>query len=138
MNYKMLLINPVFHVPLKYMNIDEYVRGDCSVQYCHMYVPKYIQQDQSLHNLFISVNCSTCFGWIPHPSSGVQNCIYSIWYLSNRQRQVPDAVDTVVCAPDDCWRHHPKHVEQFTEINKLCNVAPCWLYFVTYLRFTDT
>ena len=33
-----------------------------------------------------------------------------------------------MCAPDDGWRNHPKHVEQFTEINKLCNVASCWLY----------
>jgi len=28
---------------------------------------------------------------------------------------VPDPVDTVVCAPDDGWRYHPKHVEQFPE-----------------------
>ena len=41
---------------------------------------------------------------------------------------MPDAVDTVVCAPDDGWRYHPKHVEQFPEINKLCNVAYCWIY----------
>ena len=33
---------------------------------------------------------------------------------------IPDAVDTVVCAPDDGWRYHPKHVEQFPDINKLC------------------
>jgi hypothetical protein len=37
---------------------------------------------------------------------------------------VPDAVDTVVCAPDDGWRYRPKHVEQFPDIHKLCNVAP--------------
>ena len=30
----------------------------------------YIQQDAMLHSLFISVNCSTCFGWYFHPSSG--------------------------------------------------------------------
>ena len=29
---------------------------------------------------------------------------------------VPDAVITVICAPDDGWSYHPKHVEQFTEI----------------------
>ena len=40
---------------------------------------------------------------------------------------MPDAVDTVVRAPDDGWRYHPKHVEQFPEINKLCNVASCWI-----------
>jgi hypothetical protein len=32
-------------------------------------------------------------------------------------------VDTVVCAPDYGWKYHPKHVEQFPDINKLCNVA---------------
>ena len=31
-------------------------------------------------------------------------------------------------APDDGWRHHPKHVEQFSDINKPCNVASCWIY----------
>ena len=30
--------------------------------------------------------------------------------------QIPDAVDTVVCAPDDGWIYHPKHVEQFPNI----------------------
>jgi hypothetical protein len=38
------------------------------------------------------------------------------------------AVDTVVCAPDDGWKYHPKHVEQFPDINKLCDVASCWIY----------
>jgi hypothetical protein len=41
------------------------------------------------------------------------------------------AVDTVVCAPDDGWKYHPKHVEQFPDINKLCNVASCWIYWNT-------
>jgi hypothetical protein len=30
----------------------------------------YIQQDARLHSLFISGNCSTCFGWYFNPSSG--------------------------------------------------------------------
>jgi hypothetical protein len=42
--------------------------------------------------------------------------------------QIPDAVDRVVCAPDDGWKYHPKHVEQFPDIDKLCNVASCWIY----------
>ena len=29
--------------------------------------------------------------------------------------QIPDAVDTVVCAPDDGWWYHPEHVEQFPD-----------------------
>jgi hypothetical protein len=60
------------------------------------------------------------------------NCIYSIWYLSHRYCylplswkswqvavtvwQIPDAVDTVVCASDDGWKYHPKHVQQFPDI----------------------
>ena len=34
-----------------------------------------------------------------------------------------------MCAPDDGWRYHPKHVEQFPDINKLCNVASCWIIY---------
>jgi hypothetical protein len=40
----------------------------------------------------------------------------------------PDAVDTVVCAPDDGWKYHWKHVDQFPDMNELCNVASCWIY----------
>ena len=41
--------------------------------------------------------------------------------------QIPDAVDTAVCAPDGGWWYHPKHVGQFPDkIN--CNVASCWIY----------
>ena len=29
--------------------------------------------------------------------------------------QIPDVVDTVVCAPDDGWWYYPKHVEQFPD-----------------------
>jgi hypothetical protein len=47
-----------------------------------------------------------------------------------------DAVDTVVCAPDDGWKYHSKIVEQFPDINKLCNVASCWIYIGIYLRCT--
>ena len=28
-----------------------------------------VQQDGTIHSLFIPVNCSTCFGWYLHPSS---------------------------------------------------------------------
>jgi len=45
---------------------------------------------------------------------------------------VPDAVDTVVCAPDDEWRYQTKYVEQFSR-NKLCNVASCWIYIRIFL-----
>jgi hypothetical protein len=35
------------------------------------------------------------------------------------------------CAPDDGRKYNPKHVEQFPDINKLCNIASCWIY--TYI-----
>jgi len=40
---------------------------------------------------------------------------------------MPDTVDTVIWGPDDGWRYHPKHVEQFADINKLYIVASCWI-----------
>jgi hypothetical protein len=63
-------------------------------------------------------------------------------HVSGRQvavtvRQIPDAVNKVVCAPDDGWSYHPKHVEQFPDINKLCKVTSCWIYNGIYLRCTD-
>jgi hypothetical protein len=42
--------------------------------------------------------------------------------------QIPDDVDTVVCAPDDGWKYRLKYIEHFPNINKLCNVASCWIY----------
>jgi hypothetical protein len=35
----------------------------------------YIQQDATLHSLFISANCCTCFGWYFHPSSEVHTTV---------------------------------------------------------------
>jgi hypothetical protein len=56
-----------------------------------------------------------------------------------RQRQafwqIPDAVDTVVCAPDDGRRSHTKHVEQFTEIYKLCNVVSCFVIIWNHFHY---
>src|SRR5215475_13887992 len=114
---------------------------------------KYIQQDATLHSLFISGNCSTCFGWYFHPSSGAHTtvstasgichnvtaiCRYRgrvgtglsvLWVAyATHSTLKPDAVDTVVCSLDDGWKYHPKHVEQFPDINKLCNLASCWIY----------
>jgi hypothetical protein len=52
-------------------------------------------------------------------------------------RQIPDAVDTVVCTPDDGWKYDPRHVEQFPDINKLSDVTSFWIYTGIYLRCTD-
>jgi hypothetical protein len=37
----------------------------------------YIQQNAMLHSLFISGNCSTCFGWYFHPSSGAHTTVFT-------------------------------------------------------------
>ena len=39
------------------------------------YIPIYIQQDATLHSLFISGNCSTCFGCYFHSSSGAHTTV---------------------------------------------------------------
>jgi hypothetical protein len=39
------------------------------------FIPMFIQQDANLHSLFISGNCSTCFGWYFHPSSGAHTTL---------------------------------------------------------------
>jgi hypothetical protein len=41
-------------------------------------IPIYIQKDATLHNLFISGNCSTCFGWYFHPSSGTHTTVSTV------------------------------------------------------------
>ena len=65
------------------------------------------------------------------PAATVEECelfwVYCGW-PTPPTAQTPDAVDTVVCALYDGWRYHPKHVQQFPDINKLCNVASCWIY----------
>ena len=40
-------------------------------------------------------------------------CLLLSWKIAVTVWQIPDAVDTVVCAPVDGWKYHPKHVEQF-------------------------
>jgi len=118
------------------------------------YTPIIIQQDATIYSLFISVNRSTCYGLYLHPSSGAyvpvstacgisktvtatcRECDWTGTPVQSRSRQVavtvllmPDALDTVTRAPDDGWRYHPKHVERFTDINKLYIVA-CFLIII--------
>jgi len=45
---------------------------------------EYSQQDAKFHNFFISVRRYTCFRWFFRPSSGTQNCTYSVRYLSDQ------------------------------------------------------
>ena len=100
------------------------------------YISINIQQDATLHSLFISGNCSTCFGWYLHPSSGAHTTVSTAsgtcqtrtatCHYSGREQYVFDKYQ--MCAPDDGWIYRSKHVEKFPDINKLCNVASCWIF----------
>ena len=37
-----------------------------------------IQQDATIYSLFISVNCSTCYRWYLHPSSGAHITVSTV------------------------------------------------------------
>ena len=109
---------------------------------------------QRYASLFISVKCRTCFRRFLRPSSGAQK-LYILHrvicqnFSANfhcrgtdgtavpslpRQWQVAVKFwqSTRCCIyrfwdPDVGLRNRLKHVERFTEINNLCNVASCWL-----------
>jgi len=50
----------------------------------------YFQRDATLHSLFISGKLLYMFRVVPPPMlRSTYNCIYSIWYLSNRYWYVP-------------------------------------------------
>jgi hypothetical protein len=80
---------------------------------------KCIQQNAMSHNLFISGSCSTCFGWYFHPSSGAHTTVSTSSGIFHTV--------TAICRYRG-WKYHPKHVQQFPDINKLCDVASCWIY----------
>ena len=88
----------------------------------------YIQQDATLHSLFyletaLHVSGGTTTYHQERKQLYLQHLIFVTLLLlpaaivagSSNVWQTPDAVDTVVCAPDDGWRYHPKHVEQFPD-----------------------
>ena len=48
-----------------------------------MYSFKYNQQDATLYSILYYCQCSSCFRRFRRPSSGTQNCIHSIRYMSS-------------------------------------------------------
>ena len=90
----------------------------------------YIQQDATLHILFyletaLHVSGGTTTYHQERKQLYLQHLIFVTPLLLPAAvveevelvtvQQIPDAVDTVVCAPDDGWWYHPKHVEQFPD-----------------------
>ena len=98
---------------------------------------KYNQQDATLHNFFISVKCSAYFGRFLRPSSGAPKPLPRQWQVAVKVWHSTRCCIYSFWAPNDGRRNRLKHVEHFTEINKLCNVASRWLYLKIRLRCTD-
>jgi len=59
---------------------------------------------------FYPENCSTCFGWYLHPSSGAHTTVSTASGIC----QTVTATCRYSCLAIDGWRYHPKHVEQFS------------------------
>ena len=96
----------------------------CSVSFVH-------GLEKTHHASFLNIyNVRVCCGWRTPPT--VHSDRFQLFQDSGQIAvtvwQIPDAVDTVVCALDDGRKYHPKHVGQFPDINKLCNVTSCWIY----------
>ena len=93
---------------------------------------KYNQRDAKLHNLFISVKCSTCFRRFLRQPSGaqklyIQHLLPAIVVAGNSKGLTKYPMLYIQFrAPDDGRRNRLKHVEHFTDINKLCNAASRW------------
>ena len=117
-----------------------------------------IQKDATIYRLFVSVNCSTCFVWYLHPSSGAHVTVST----------VSGIIETVTaaCCERDCmgtgqfpsntfatgssngfnnvrYRYSdmsswwwveipPETCRAVTDINKLYIVASCWTITDTY------
>jgi len=101
---------------------------------------EYNQQDATFHNLFIPARRSTCFRPFFRPSSAAQNCTQRQEFV--RPILLPAASLAAMehwCvqfwAPDDGRKNGQKHVERLAEINKLWNVASCWLYSANTLNY---
>ena len=101
---------------------------------------------QHFLDLFISINCSTCVRQFLHPSSGAQNCTYSVRYCQTNTAACccrgwdGTPLQAVLvwqyltlyvqfCALDNGRRNRLKHVEQIIEINRSRKRCIFWLYF---------
>jgi hypothetical protein len=73
-------------------------------------IPIHIQQDGTLHSLFISGNCSTCFVWYFHPSSGAHTTVSTASGISHTVTAICRyKLEPVwVCCG---WVRHPQHTQ---------------------------
>ena len=72
------LPNPIEFAFINHRTIRRCVVRDTGFVYNYKeLIPKYDQQHATLHSFFISVNCSTCFGRIPHTLSGAHTTVFT-------------------------------------------------------------
>jgi len=102
-------------------HLRTYLKHD--IKYKHDKKENGSQQGATFHNFAISVRRFTCFRRFFRPSSGAQNCTYSVKYLSDQYL----TLYVQFWAPDDGRKNRLKHVK------KLWNVASCWLYCANIL-----
>jgi hypothetical protein len=74
------------------------------------------------HNYYLSVSW-----WTSISSTIATSSSYDITSAN--------VVDIFMCAPDDGCVLHTKNELVFPEINKLCNVATCWIFIRIHLSF---
>jgi hypothetical protein len=86
------------------------------------YIPIHIQQDATLHSLFISGNCSTCFGCTStHHQERIQLYLQHLVFVT--KLLLPTVIVEELKLPDR---------------NKLCKVASCWICIGIYLQCRNT
>ena len=108
----------------------------------------YIQRDATLHSLFyLETALHVSGGTTTHHQERKQLYLQHLVFVTPlllpaaiaacNSNGVTNSVDTVVCAPDDGWWYHPKHVRAVSKQNELCNVASRWICVRILLRCTD-
>ena len=87
----------------------------------------------------LSGNCSTCFGWYHHQSSGAQTTVSTASGICHTNSFTiaagsSNGVTITSCSRYSCMRSWwwvevpPETCRAVSRHNKLCNVASCWIY----------
>jgi hypothetical protein len=100
------------------------------------------------YTVYLSGNCSTCFGCYHHPSSGAHTTVSTASGICQTVIVIcryPGRVGTDLSV---LWVAYAtlilmtgggtsRNMYSSFQINKLCNVASCWIYIRILLRCTD-
>jgi hypothetical protein len=115
-------LNPTCHLLVLLGKLNFY--GSVHCKYIPIYV--YIQQDLTLHSLYLETALHVSGGTSTHHQERIQLYLQHLVFVTPllRSAAIVEELEPVwVC----CGWLTP-HVEQFPDINKLRNVASCWIY----------